>query len=125
MIVGIGLDLVEVARMRDFHHRRGDRGLARVFTPHELDYCIGHTDPAPSLAARFAAKEAFFKAVGTGWGVGGALREVEVRRADSGDPELAISGRAAETFAETGAARIHVTLTHTAETAAAVVILEQ
>ena len=125
MIVGIGLDLVEVERMRDFHRRRGATGLARVFTARELDYCLDHADPAPSLAARFAAKEAFFKAVGTGWGVGGALLEVEVRRAGSGDPDLAISGRAAESLADTGAAHIHVTLTHTAKTAAAVVILER
>ena len=125
MIVGIGLDLVSVQRMRAFHQRRGDRGLDRVFTPAELDYCLGHADPIPSLAARFAAKEAFFKALGTGWGLGGALAEVEVRRAGSGDPGLALSGRAAETFDASGAQHVHVTLTHTADTAAAVVILER
>lgn len=124
MIVGIGTDLVDVERMRDFHRRRGDRGLARVFTHRELDYCLHHADPAPSLAARFAAKEAFFKAVGTGWGVGGALLEVEVRRAGSGDPDLTVSGRAAQTLVGTGAVQIHVSLTHTAATAAAFVILE-
>ena len=124
MIVGIGLDLVEVDRMRAFHRRQGDRGLARVFTSHELDYCLGHTDPTQSLAARFAAKEAFFKALGTGWGEGGALTDVEVRRAGSGDPELVVSGRAADTLARSGAEHVHVTLTHTAGTAAAVVILE-
>lgn len=125
MIVGIGLDLVDVERMRTFHQRRGDRGLARVFTPAELDYCLQQTDPTPSLAARFAAKEAFFKAMGTGWGVGGALAEVEVRRAGSGDPELAVEGRASETLARVGAEHVHLTMTHTATTAAAVVILER
>ncbi|MDX1674914.1 MAG: holo-ACP synthase [Longimicrobiales bacterium] len=125
MIAGIGLDLVRVDRMRRFHQRWGQRGLARVFTARELDYCLGHVDPASSLAARFAAKEAFFKAVGTGWGVGGALVEVEVRRGATGDPDLAVRGRAAETLARNGARHVHVTLTHTADTAAAVVILER
>lgn len=125
MIVGIGLDLVDVERMRAFHGRTGGRGLGRVFTSHELDYCLQHSDPAPSLAARFAAKEAFFKALGTGWGVGGALSDVEVRRGTSGDPELVVTGRAAETLAAKGGSQVHLTLTHTATTAAAVVILER
>lgn len=124
MITGIGLDLVDVERMRRFHGRWGDQGLRRIFTDHERAYCAGHVDPAPSLAARFAAKEAFFKAVGTGWGVGGALAEVEVRRGSSGDPELRITGRAAGSFAAAGARHVHVTLTHSVTTAAAVVILE-
>ena len=124
MIKGIGLDLVGVARMRRFYQRWGERGLERVFTAHELAYCTRHEDPAPSLAARFAAKEAFYKAVGTGWGVGGALVDVEVRRPSHGDPDLFVSGRAAETLAGVGAGHIHLTLTHTADTAAAVVILE-
>lgn len=125
MIAGIGLDLVSIDRMRVFQQRWGDRGLERIFTARELDYCRGHADPAPSLAARFAAKEAFFKAAGTGWGVGGALADVEVRRRSTGDPDLTITGRAAETLARTGADHVHVTLTHTADTAAAVVILER
>lgn len=125
MIVGIGLDLVTVARIRHFHERWDDNGLRRIFTAAEIAYCVTMVDPAPSFAARFAAKEAFFKAMGTGWGVGGALCEVEVRRARSGDPGLAISGQAAETFARTGAQQIHLSLTHTAETAAAVVVLER
>lgn len=125
MIVGVGLDLIEVERIRAFHHRWGDRGLQRLFAPEEMAYCIGLPDPAPSLAARFAAKEAFFKAAGTGWGTGGAWTEVAVRRASSGDPELALSGRAAHTAADAGAGAIHVSLTHTRGMAAAVVVLEQ
>lgn len=124
MIKGIGLDLVGVERMRRFYRRWGARGLERVFTAHELAYCTRHEDPVPSLAARFAAKEAFYKAVGTGWGVGGALVDVDVRRSPHGDPDLAVRGRAAETLARVGAERVHLTLTHTADTAAAVVILE-
>ena len=125
MIVGIGLDLVDVERMRQFHERWGLEGLLRVFTTAEIDYCTRMADPAPSLAARFAAKEAFYKAVGTGWGVGGALDEVEVRRGPTGDPDLAVSGQAASTLARTRAYQLHLTLTHTAATAAAVVILER
>ncbi len=125
MIAGIGLDLVDVGRMRRFLDRTGDRGLRRVFTSHERDYCARHTDPVPSLAARFAAKEAFFKALGTGWGEGGALADVEVRRGPSGDPELHVTGRAAETFAAAGGGALHLTLTHTRTTAAAVVILQR
>jgi holo-[acyl-carrier protein] synthase len=125
VITGIGLDLVDVARMRRFLDSTGERGLQRVFTSHERDYCARQTDPAPSLAVRFAAKEAFFKALGTGWGEGGALAEVEVRRGPTGDPELHVTGRAAETYAASGGAHVHVTLTHTRTTAAAVVILER
>jgi len=125
VIAGIGLDLVDVDRMRRFLGRTGERGLRRVFTSHERDYCARHADPVPSLAARFAAKEAFFKALGTGWGEGGALAEVEVRRGPTGDPELHVTGRAAETYAAAGAPPVHVTLTHTRTTAAAVVILER
>ncbi len=125
MIKGIGLDLVSVERMRRFYRRWGERGLERVFTARELAYCARHQDPAPSLAARFAAKEAFYKAVGTGWGAGGALVEVEVRRPSHGDPDLAVRGRAAEALARVGAEHIHLTLTHTGDTAAAVVILER
>lgn len=125
MIVGLGIDLAEVDRLRTFHQRWGDDGLRRIFTLQELDYCLSLVDPAASLAARFAAKEAFFKAVGIGWGPGGAWTDVEVRRAPSGDPDLVLSGRAAETARQADARHVHVSLTHTADTAAAVVILER
>lgn len=125
MIVGVGLDLTEVGRFRDYEERWGERGLQRLFDDDELAYCAGLVDPAPSLAARFAAKEAFFKAVGIGWGPGGSWTDVGVRRGPTGDPDLVLSGRAAETARELGAERVHVTLTHSRETAAAVVILER
>ena len=124
MIVGTGLDLVSVERIRGFHARRGARGLARLFTDAEVAYCLGQTDPAPSLAARFAAKEAFFKAVGLGWGTGGDWREIEVRRGSRGEPSLDLRGRAAEAAGARGARAIHVSLTHTGEVAGAVVVLE-
>ncbi len=123
MIVGLGLDLVEIGRIRAYRERWGRRGLVRLFGEAELEYCLRQADAAPSLAARFAAKEAFFKAVGTGWGPGGDWSDVQVVRED-GPPRLELRGRAADTARERGAARSHVTLTHTASTAAAVVILE-
>lgn len=125
MIAGLGIDLMDVARIRAFQRRWGERGLRRLFSDDELDYCVGLADPAPSLAARFAAKEAFFKAVGTGWGRGGDWTEVAVRRLDSGAPELSLAGRAAETARARGTQHLHVSLTHTDTTAAAVVILER
>lgn len=125
MIVGTGMDLISIERLRGFRARRGDRGLARLFTEDELRYCLGQRDPAPSLAARFAAKEAFFKAVGLGWGTGGAWRDVAVSRNAIGAPALVLRGRAAEAARERRAAHLHVTLTHTAEVAAAVVVLER
>lgn len=124
MIVGTGMDLVSIERMRGFRARRGERGLARLFTEAELAYCLRHADPAPSLAARFAAKEAFFKAVGLGNGPGGGWREVEVRRDERGAPGLELSGLAAEVARGRRAERLHLTLTHTAEVAGAVVVLE-
>lgn len=122
MIVGLGMDLIEIARMRAFHARWGEPGLQRIFSPAELTYCLGQADPAPSLAARFAAKEAFFKAVGVGWGRGGDWRDVEVARGAHGAPQLRWSGRAAR--AAQGVRTAHLTLTHARSTAGAVVILE-
>lgn len=124
MIVGMGLDLVSVERIRGFHARRGTRGLARLFTDAEAAYCLRQPDPAPSLAARFAAKEAFFKAVGLGWGTGGDWREVEVCRGARGEPSLDVRGRAAAAARARHATTFHVSLTHTDDVAAAVVMLE-
>ena len=125
MIVGTGMDLVSIDRMRGFRARRGERGLTRLFTDGELAYCLRQADPAPSLAARFAAKEAFFKAVGLGYGTGGGWREVEVCRDDRGAPGLSLSGRAAVVAKDRRATRLHLTLTHTEEVAGAVVVLEE
>lgn len=123
MIVGIGIDLVEVARIAELAQRHGRR-LERLFTAQEVAYCQGRGRPAEAFAARFAAKEAFFKALGTGWGAGGDWTEVEVLRSEAGAPALRLSGRAAAAAAERGVARVHLSLTHTDETAAAMVVLE-
>jgi holo-[acyl-carrier protein] synthase len=125
MIVGIGMDLVEVARLRSFHQRWGQPGLDRLFAPGEIRYCLAAADPAPSLAARFAAKEAFFKALGTGWGVGGDWREVQVQRDPGAAPRLRVAGRAARSLSAHPGASVHLTLTHARSTAGAVVVIER
>jgi holo-[acyl-carrier protein] synthase len=124
MVLGTGLDLVSITRFNQFTERRGARGLERLFTSAELRYCLTHADPGPSLAARFAAKEAFFKALGTGMGPAGGWRDVEVVRLSSGRPRLMLHGRAASTAQEMQVRTIHLSLTHTAQTAGAMVLLE-
>lgn len=124
MVLGTGLDLVDVERFRKFVERRGERALQRLFTPGELSYCKRFTDPTQALAARFAAKEAFFKALGTGMGPAGGWHDVEVIRLASGQPRLQLHGLAAERAREMQVRTIHVTLSHTEGTAGAVVILE-
>ncbi len=124
MIVGTGVDLVSVDRFEKFRERHGQRGLQRLFTEGELQYCLPRANSTSSLAVRFAAKEAFFKALGTGMGPAGGWRDVEVIRLASGKPRLMLHGRAASAAHEIPVKTIHLSLTHTAETAAAIVVLE-
>lgn len=124
MILGTGFDLVAVSRFARFIARRGDRGLGRVFTPGELAYCLAHTDPVPFFAARFAAKEAFYKAVGTGMGPAGGWKDVEVVRLVSGRPRLMVHGRAAALVHDMQVRNIHISLSHTPESAGAFVVVE-
>ncbi|HEX2188720.1 MAG TPA: holo-ACP synthase [Longimicrobiaceae bacterium] len=124
MIVGVGMDLVQVRRVDELLERRGERALRRLFTPAEAARCRGGRSPRESFAARFAAKEAFFKALGTGWGRGGAWTEVEVVSAPTGAPSLRLHGTAAALAAEAGVRRVHLALTHTDDLAGAYVVLE-
>ena len=124
MIAGLGMDMVRIDRVWALLQRKGDRALARLFTPAEAERCRASRHPPESFAARFAAKEAFFKALGTGWGIGGAWTEVEVVASPAGAPTLRLAGLAARLAEERGVVRIHLTLTHSDDTAAAVVILE-
>jgi holo-[acyl-carrier protein] synthase len=124
MIVGIGVDIVDIRRVRGILERQGDRFVRRIFTVAEQDYCRAHRDPAPYFAARFAAKEALFKALGTGWTGGLTWCDAEVRREESGAPKLMITGRAQELAEELGARTVHISLSHSEEAAIAVVILE-
>jgi holo-[acyl-carrier protein] synthase len=124
MIIGIGMDLVEVERVATMLARHGARAERKLFTPAEVTYCRRGAGSAQSFAARFAAKEAFFKALGTGIGGAGGWTEVEVVRAGGGAPELRLSGEARRQAEGRGVARIHLALTHTAGMAGATVVLE-
>jgi holo-[acyl-carrier protein] synthase len=124
MILGSGLDFVSVPRIGRFYERFRQRGLQRLFTAAEQAYCLGLADPLPSLAARFAAKEAFYKAAGSGVGRIGGWLDVEVIRLGSGRPVLCLHGRAAVFAQDLQVHKIHVSLTHTAEVAGATVLLE-
>jgi len=122
--VGVGVDLVQIARIRRAMERWQDRFLRRVFTPDEVAYALRRRDPAEHLAARFAAKEATLKALGTGLTMGVRWREMEVRRARGQRPTLALSGRAAALGAARGVQTLHVSLTHDGDYAVAQVVAE-
>jgi holo-[acyl-carrier protein] synthase len=124
MIVGTGVDIAEVPRVAAAIERFGERFLRRIFTENEIRYCESKANRVERYAARFAAKEAALKAIGTGWKRGVAWREVEVTREPGGRPTIAFHGKAAEFAARLGMKRAHVSLSHTAEHAIAHVILE-
>lgn len=125
MIVAVGTDLVEVARVGRAvgDPRTGGRFRARVFTPAETAYCEAQRSPAQSFAARFAAKEAVMKALGQGFGDGVGWREIEVVRGD-GQPALVVTGRAAMRATALRITRWHLSLSHTATHALAFVVAE-
>jgi holo-[acyl-carrier protein] synthase len=124
MVIGIGIDIASPARLKQAWGRRGPRLLLRLFTLAERADCERARDPWPAYAARFAAKEALLKALGTGLRQGLGWQQIEVRHDASGKPELALNGRAAALAAARGATRIHVSLSDLPELAAAQVILE-
>src|SRR5438105_2626753 len=124
MIVAIGIDLVEIDRIEEVFKRRGDRFRGRVFTDQEVSYCENRATRFASYAARFAAKEAVMKALGTGWSDGIRWRDVEVVPGNSGAPTIQLHGRALERLREIGAVNAHVSLTHSGNMAIAQVILE-
>lgn len=121
-IKGIGIDAVDIERFRDSILRTPSM-VERIFTLPELEYVEPKADPVPSLAARFAAREAVMKAMGLGLGAFG-FHDVWVERAESGEPLLQISGRAKELADERGITRWHLSITHTAIVAIAHVIAE-
>src|ERR1700759_2527656 len=124
MIVGTGVDIAEVARIAASIQRFGRRFTERVFTPDEIRYCESKANKAERYAARFAAKEAAMKAIGTGWNHGVTWRDVEVRRAPGRRPTMEFHNKAGEFFRKLGAARAHLSITHTKDSAMAQVILE-
>lgn len=125
MIIGVGVDIVEIERVREVLQRQQDRFIRRVFTEAEQDYCRAHRDPVPHYAARFAAKEALFKALGTGWAKGVSWRDAEVARASMGAPVLMLHGEAQKLSQSLGTRAAHLSLSHSRELAVAIVILEQ
>lgn len=125
MIVGTGIDLAEVPRIRHAIERFGQRFLERIYTASEMRYCDSKANRVERYAARFAAKEAAMKAIGTGWHHGVTWQDVEVVRVPGSRPTVVFTGKAAQFFDQLGATRAHLSLTHTVEYAMAQVILER
>lgn len=124
MISGIGVDIIEVDRVEEKLKRTP--GLKeKIFTAVEISYCEGKHTPALHYAARFAAKEAFMKALGTGWREGVKFSEIEIHNLETGQPVLEVHGRARELFEARGVSRAHVSLSHLKSYAVAIVILEK
>jgi len=124
MIVGTGIDIAEVPRIRQSIERFSDRFLHRIYTAGEIRYCDSKANRVERYAARFAAKEAAMKALGTGWSHGVRWVDCEVVRLPSGRPTIAFHGKAGEIAAKLGVKNAALSLSHTAEQAIAQVILE-
>jgi holo-[acyl-carrier protein] synthase len=124
LILGCGIDIIEVQRVEAACKKFGDRFLRRILRPAELAYCLSHKVPGPFLAARFAGKEAISKAFGTG--IGGQLgwQDMEICRKDSGEPYVVLHGKGETLLRERGGRVVHLSLSHTVQQAAAVAILE-
>jgi len=121
-VLGLGIDLTEVSRIRALLEKSGERFKQRVFTEGEIRYCEGKADPALHFAARFAAKEAASKALGTGFSEGIGWQEIETVNNDSGAPSIVLHRKAALRAETMGVGVMMVTLTHTADMAAASVV---
>ncbi len=124
MIVGTGIDIAETKRIEQSFERYGDRFKNRVYTPDEVAYCERFKNKAERYAARFAAKEAVFKALGTGWRAGVRWRDVEITHLPSGKPELALKGRAQEIACQLRVSRAAVSLSHADHYVVAQVVFE-
>ena len=124
MILGVGVDIIEVERIRGVHERFGERFLARILCPKETEYCLSHAHPAPHLAARFAAKEAVSKAFGTGIGAEVGWLDIEVVHHESGQPYVILHGAGGRLLSTRGGTVIHLSLSHTQTYACAVALIE-
>jgi holo-[acyl-carrier protein] synthase len=124
MILGIGIDIIEVARIQASHEKFGERFANRILLPDEVAYCLSHKHPAPFLAARFAAKEAISKAFGTGIGAQLGWRDMEIRRKDSGEPFVVLHGPGKELFTSRKAKQLLISISHTENYAAVTAVLE-
>jgi len=124
MIVGTGVDLVETSRIRQILEQYGERFIKRLYTPQEISYCEKFKNKAERYAARFAAKEAAFKALGTGWRDGIRWVDVEVTHLPSGKPELVLTGRAQELASRLHVTRMEISISHADHYAMAQVVFE-
>jgi len=124
LILGIGIDIIEVARIQASHEKFGERFLNRILHPGEIAYCLSNKMPAPFLAARFAAKEAISKAFGTGIGAQLGWQDMEVARRDSGEPYVILHGKGLELLKARNGRIVLISLSHTQQHATAVAILE-
>jgi len=124
MIIGIGIDTVSVSRIEKLIRERGDRFLRKVFSENEIGEGMKRTKTAPFFAARFAAREAFVKALGTGFSRGVSFRDIAVGKGERGKPDLLISPRVEALLETRGIERCHVSITHDGDCAQAIVILE-
>jgi holo-[acyl-carrier protein] synthase len=123
-IIGLGVDLVRISRFGTLLQKRKQTVLERLFTPAELAYSLAKKDPSPHLAARFAAKEAFLKALGLGLRQGLSWQQIEVVADPLGKPSLALSGEAAAVMQQKGATNSFLSYSHDGDYATATVILE-
>ncbi len=124
MIVGLGIDLIQIDRVAHMLEAHGERFTRKVYTEHEVQRCSRRGNPAQEYAARWAAKEATMKALGTGWRQGVRFKDIENYNLPSGKPMIRLHGRAKELAEQLGANRAHVSITHERDYAAAVVVLE-
>jgi len=124
MILAVGIDIIEVERIRGSFERFGERFLSRLLRPGEIAYCLSHKYPAPHLAARFAAKEAVSKAFGTGIGAELGWQDIEVARRESGQPYVILHDGGSALFARRSGRTLHLSLSHTQNYATAVAVLE-
>ncbi len=124
MILGIGTDVIEVARIKQAIDKYGERFMRRLFTATEIEYCTARKNASLHYAGRFAAKEAAFKAMQRGWGGEISWKDVEITNLSSGAPQIAFHGKALEVVTEKKMTRAFVSISHVEEIATAIVILE-
>ncbi|UCF05688.1 MAG: holo-ACP synthase [bacterium] len=124
MIKGIGVDIVSISRIARLIERYGERFLRKIFTSTEISEGTTRFPSAHYFAGRFAAREAFFKALGTGWGRGISLKEVHITASETGRPNISFSDRIAQICVTHGIGRSHLSITHEGDIAQAIVILE-
>jgi holo-[acyl-carrier protein] synthase len=124
MILGTGIDIIEVERIRASHERFGERFAQRILHANEIAYCLSHKQPAPFLAVRFAAKEAISKAFGTGIGAQLGWQDMEIGRKPTGEPFVILHHNGLKLMSERKGRKLHISLSHTQHYATAVAVLE-